>query len=311
MPVRAEERAIVELDGAAEFIEKMRQHGFAPDNLRLMFSDMQINRRVISLMDAPSDPTRKTYWREYRKRLLTPRLVADGRRFVRQHESPLARVEKIYGVPREVVAAILGAETRYGKVLGGFGTARALATLAFAYPRRAEEFRAQLEALLLYARRHEINPLNLRGSFAGAFGMPQFLPGSARRFAVDFDEDGRADLFSPEDAIGSIGNFLAKHGWIDSGAISYPITHIPDPQTLAEATRRNGYKPLFTRAQLAEAGVQAGDIANELYMLVDLENRYDTEYRLGAQNFYVLTRYNKSFKYAASVADLAAALRAE
>lgn len=303
-------QTIAELDGVEAFLQQMRQHDFAPDKLRTLFAGMQVNARVISLMDAPSDPTRKTYWREYRKRLLTPRHIAEGARFMRRHATPLVRAEKEYGVPGEIITAILGAETRYGKVLGGFATARALATLAFAYPRRAVEFRSELTALLIYARRQGINPLNLRGSFAGAFGMPQFLPSSAQRFAVDFNGDGRADLFSPADAAGSIGNFLRQHGWQRGGAIAYPISAVPNPLPLAAQTRDNGYKPTFTRAQLAAAGVEAGAIADELYLLVDLENRYDTEYRLGAQNFYTLTRYNKSFKYAASVFDLSVALRA-
>ena len=303
------QQTIAELDGAEEFIEQMRQHAFAPDALRKLFSQMQVNARVISLMDAPSDPSRKTYWREYQRRRTAPRLVAEGEKFMRRNSDSLARAENEFGVPREIIAAILGVETRYGKVLGGFGIARALATLAFAYPRRAAEFRAELAELLLYARAQEINPLELRGSFAGAFGFPQFLPSSARRFAVDFDNNGRADLFSPADAAGSIGNFLREHGWQRGGAILHSVSEIPDPHPLKEATRKNGYKPTFTPAQLSAAGVQAETVADELYLLVDLENRYDTEYRLGAQNFYALTRYNKSFKYAAAVFDLSRALR--
>ena len=311
LPMRGAAAAtIAELDGVEAFIEEMRAHAFSPDALRALFSEMQVNERVIALMDAPSDPSRKVYWREYRRRRLTPHYIAEGARFMRRHAAVLARAEEEYGVPDEIIAAILGVETRYGEVLGGFDTARALSTLAFAYPRRGEEFRGELAELLIYARRYGINPLQLRGSFAGAFGLPQFLPGSARRFAVDFDGDGRADLFAVADAAGSIGNFLQKHGWRRGGAIAYPIAEIPDPQPLEEATRENGYKPLFSVRQLADAGVEAGDIADELYLLVDLENRYDTEYRLGAQNFYVLTRYNRSFKYAASVLDLSAALRA-
>lgn len=307
---QSEPQTIAELDGVEEFLERMRRHGFSADGLRKIFSQMRVNPRVISLMDAPADPARKVYWREYRRRRLAPRIVAEGARFMERHSSVLARAESEYGTPAEIIAAIFGVETRYGKVLGGFDTARALATLAFAYPRRAAEFRAELEELLLYAKTQGINPLQLRGSFAGAFGLPQFLPGSARRFAVDFDGDGRGDLFSAADAAGSIGNFLREHGWRRGGAVLYPVAEIPNPQPLEKETRQNGYKPTLSAARLAAAGVKAGDIAqDELYLLVDLENRYDTEYRLGAQNFYALTRYNKSFKYAAAVFDLASALR--
>lgn len=305
----AAQKRIVDLPGVNQFIEMMTQEGFSASALQMMFAQMEVNPRVVRLMDAPSDPTKKVYWRDYRKRRLAPRDVAEGAKFMRKHEKVLALAEEMYGVPAEIIAAILGIETRYGKVLGRFGIARSLATLAFDYPRRGEEFRAELAELLIYSRRAGINPLQLRGSFAGAFGFPQFLPSSARKYAVDFNDDGRTDLFSVEDAAGSIANFLVEHGWQPGGAVSYKVESVSDPQPLAEATRDNAYKPLFTKDQLARAGVIVnGEIADELYLLVDLENRYDTEYRLGAQNFYALTRYNKSFKYASVVFDLSVAL---
>lgn len=301
----AKPATVLELAGVEAFIGRMRQaHGFVPGELRAFFSRLEVSDRVIELMERPAKPATKVYWREYRKRL-TPRLIAEGVKFIGRHRQTLARTERHFGVPAEIIAAILGIETRYGKVLGDFVTARALSTLAFAYPRRAEEFLQELADFLIYARQSKIDPMVLRGSFAGAFGMPQFLPSSARQFAVDFDNNGSANLFTVADAAASIGNFLQAHGWQPGGAISYPVTAIVRPEELVAATRDNAYKPLFTPQQLSDKGVQAdGKIAEGLYLLVDLENRYDTEYRLGGESFYALTRYNKSFNYAAAVVDL-------
>ena len=301
---------ITSLDGVAAFSEYMRTtHGFSTNEMTAFFDGMTVHPRVIELVDAPASPGKKTYWREYRRRRLSPATIAAGVRFMRKYQDTLKRAEEAFGVPGEIITAILGVETRYGKILGGFETARALATLAFYYPRRAAEFRSQLVELLVYAKQYGINPRQLRGSYAGAFGWPQFLPGSARRFAVDFDGSGHANLFSPKDAVGSIGNFLKQHGWMPGGAVSYPA-NVSKPEPLLIATKENDYKPLFNRQQLANAGVRFDDdVKDELYLLVDLENRLDTEYRLGGQNFYALTRYNKSFKYAAVVADLGDTLR--
>lgn len=308
----AAENSVAALPEAAPFIARMHQkHGFAPEEVRAFLGKLFVNPKVIRRMDAPSAPGKKVYWRDYRRRFLSPRSIADGAAFMRRHAKILARAEAEYGVPGEIITAVLGVETRYGKILGNFPVAEALATLAFAYPRRAEEFREYLEELLIYARRAKINPLHLRGSFAGAFGMPQFLPGSARRYAVDFNGNGRADLFTAADAAGSIGNYLMQHGWRRGGAALYRAQNNGDAKAHMAAVKQNGYKPLWTPRRLAEIGVRTEkELPEELYLLVDLENRYDTEYRVGGDNFYAVTRYNKSFKYAAAVFDLGAEIRA-
>ena len=306
----ARQDSVLELEGVRPFIESMRaEGGFSVAELEALFAGLQVDERVITLMERPRDRSKKTYWREYRRRQLSGEKIIGGAQFMRRHSDLLARAEKTYGVPAAIVAAILGVETNYGKVLGRFHIVRALATLAFAYPRRAEEFQKQLREFLLYARQGNMDPLKLRGSFAGAFGWPQFLPGSARRFAVDFDGDGRADLFSPADAVGSVGNFLQKHGWLRDAPVAYPLSSVADPKSLTAASKARGYKPFLSPAEAEAAGAHAeGEVADGLYFLVDLENRYDFEYRLGGQNFYTLTRYNKSFKYAAAVLDLSRAL---
>ena len=285
------------------------QYGFDVGELNNLFGQLAINRKVINLMDAPA--RKKTYWREYRNNIMHPRRIQKGVSFMNLHRQTLNRAAKEYGTPPSVIAAILGIETRYGDFLGNYGVMESLATLAFYYPRRAAEFRRELQHFLLYARDTGINPLHLRGSFAGAFGMPQFLPGSARRFAVDFDGDGKTDLFAPADAIGSIGKFLAAHNWRREHGILYKLQTSGDAKPLLAAGRDAGYKATLSLDDLRAKGfhlAKAPVAEDEKYLLVDLQNQTDTEYRAGTENFYTLTRYNKSFKYAAAVADLAAAL---
>lgn len=293
------------------FINEMaNRHGFDAGELRMLFAGLSVNDKVIKLMDAPASG-KKVYWRDYRKNVVNPARILQGITFMRRHRQTLNRAGQQYGIPPSVIAAILGVETRYGNFLGSYGVMESLATLAFYYPRRAAEFRKQLEDLLLYARDENINPLNLRGSFAGAFGLPQFLPGSARRFAVDFDDNGNADLFAPPDAIGSIGNFLAEHGWRRGHGILYQLESVGDAKAMLAAGRKAGYRPTFSLADLRAAGTTLATAPmadGEKYLLVDLPNESDTDYRAGTENFYALTRYNKSFKYAAAVFDLAAAL---
>ena len=309
---KADETAL-DAPGARDFVSEMAErHGFRSEEVERMLSSVKINPRVVELMDAPRDPKKKVYWREYRARRLRPQDVAAGAAFFRARAKALARAEKEFGAPAEIITAILGVETRYGRVLGGFRVAEALATLAFGYPRRGAEFRRQLESFILFARENRLDALSLKGSYAGAFGAPQFLPESARKHATDYDGDGRANLFSLADAIGSVGNFLRAHGWRRGGPVSYPARVTGDPAPILRAARAADYKPTMTREQLAAAGVEIladSPPPDELYLLADLENRLDTEYRAAAANFYALTRYNNSFKYAATVQDLAAEIR--
>ena len=296
------------------FIDDMRgRYGFDPAQLEDFFGRVSINEKVIELTTPPDSPRKKVYWNAYRKRRVSNQNVALGVRFFRRHEEVLRRAEAVYGVPARVIVAIIAVETRYGEHTGNYLVAEALATLAFAHPTRGEEFRRQLEHYLIYVREAKVNPLSIRGSYAGAFGIPQFLPQSVREYAVDFDEDGRTDLFSFADAIGSVGNFLVAHGWRRDREVSYPATAKGDARPVIEETARLLYKPTMTMADLRALGVGAegapeGD--GRRYLFVDLENRYGYEYRLGTENFYALTRYNRSFKYAAVVTDMARAIEA-
>lgn len=298
---------------ATEFIAMMSvKHGFDQVALTQVFAQLEVNRKVIDLLKPPEQGGRKVWWDEYRGRHLDWLNVGKGARFASKHAALLEQAAATYGVPGDIIAAIIGVETRYGTYTGKFSTLEALATLAFAYPPRADYFRRELEQLLLYAREQDLAVTELEGSYAGAFGYSQFMPTSARNWAVDMDGDGQADLFSIADAIGSVANFLREHGWEPGVAVSFPVEELAeaDPQRLLDA----GITPSFTATDFAAAGLPvrfapATRFTGKL-ALVDLVNEDNVEYRAGTINYYVLTRYNRSNKYAMTVLDLARAIAA-
>ena len=215
--------------------------------------------------------------------------------------------KKQYGVPAEIIVGIIGVETIYGRNIGKFQTFAALSTLAFYYPPRAELFRNELEALLLLARDEGRDPLSYRGSYAGALGLPQFLPSSVRSWAVDFDGDGKIDLATTADAIGSVAHYLADHGWTKDGPIL--ATAIVEGEGFNELLKE-GIVPKRTTQELVAFDVRTATAPDLPAALIDLVTPGEpTEYRLGFHNFYVLTRYNQSSFYAAAVYDLAVALK--
>ena len=312
MAVASPAAAFLDNPEVSRFITTMQNtHGFAAADLQKFFNRITPNDRALQLVGTPARPARKTYWRDYRKTRLTPQTILLGQQFLLRHAAALAKAEAQFHIPPAVITAILGIETRYGQYLGNYPVAEVIATHAFYHPARNAEFAAELTEFLLYVREHSIDPLSLHGSYAGAFGIPQFLPSSARRYAVDFDGKGAADLFQVEDAIGSVGRFLQqKGGWQAGRGISY--TAAASTAALAQLTQKttdHQYQPCFGYDEFAQLGGTTNAPADAgLFLLVDLENRYDNEYRLGTANFYAITRYNKSFKYAAAVEDLAAAI---
>ena len=265
---------------------------------------------VIRLITPPARKGVRS-WRSYRARFLDRTRIDGGMRFWREHADTLARAERETGVPAEVIVAIIGVETIYGRNTGNFETLSTLATLAFDYPPRAELFRGELEALFLLAREQGRDPASYYGSFAGALGYPQFLPSSMRAYALDFDNSGAIDFESdPIDAIGSVANYLRAHGW-QAGAPVAERARL-SPATDAASLVTAGIEPTLAPAMLADNGVTTGDgrAAAAAATLVDLETPgADTEYWLGYRNFYVITRYNRSSFYAMSVFELAEALR--
>lgn len=292
-----------------DFIDGLVQrHGFQRDELIALFAKARFQPAVIKAILPPSSPRQKS-WQAYRARFVEPTRIRAGLRFQDDYADALHQAEQRYGVPAEIIAAIIGIETIYGRNTGNFETFSALTTLAFDYPPRADLFRRELEALLLLARDEQRSPLSYQGSYAGALGLPQFLPSSLRNWAVDFDGDHHIDLTNPVDAIGSVGRFLAEHGWEKDGPIVVPAQ--VQEGTGSDSLIAEGINPKRLPEELRAFGVSTGDVPQQPVALIDLTTPdAATEYRLGYRNFYVITRYNRSSFYASSVNDLAQALKA-
>lgn len=294
-------------DEVRAFIAEMQaRHGFEPALLEPLFARARHDPAVIKAILPPKDPSVRS-WESYRDRFVEPKRIAAGLRFRDEHRATLARAEARFGVPADVIVAIIGVETVYGRNTGRFNVFGALTTLAFDYPPRASLFRRELEALLLLAREQERSPLSYKGSFAGAIGLPQFLPSSQRAWGTDWDGDGRVDLStSVDDAIGSVANFLAAHGWEKDGPVAVPVRIVGDPAPLIA----EGIKPQRLPAEMP--AVEADGAPQQPAALIDLATPdAETEYWLGYRNFYVITRYNRSSFYAMAVYQLSEALRSE
>ena len=308
-PAAAEPPAYLHRKDVAQFIEEMAQkHGFARKELRRVLGQAQFQPAIITAMERPPESPLSS-WQFYRALFLNPQRVEAGVQFWNRHAEAIGRAATEFGVPGEIIVAITGVETVYGRNVGTYRVIDALATLAFDYPKRAEFFREELENYLVFAREMRIDPLMLKGSYAGAIGIPQFMPGSYRRFAVDFDGDGRADLAtSSADAIGSIGNFLRAHGWARGEPAAFGA------QVTGEGWRKlvdGGVTPVHRAGDLSGFGVRpAVPLPSEtLCALIELETQgQPSDFRVTLRNFFVLTRYNRSSFYATVVLDLAAEL---
>ncbi|WP_416172271.1 lytic murein transglycosylase B [Actimicrobium sp. CCC2.4] len=309
-------------NAVADFIDLMvARHGFDRATLTALFRQTAYVERAVQLMK-PAPAGRPKNWNAYRARFVEPVRINGGVRFWEDNASALARAETQFGVPAEIIVAIIGVETVYGRNTGNFRVMDAITTLAFDYPdtptrlTRMQYFRGELENTLLYARESGIDPLSLEGSYAGAIGLPQFMPGSIRQYAVDFDGDGKVDLRNSQvDAIGSVASFLVKHGWHPGEPIVFPATVSADDSNGArawDAFINQGLEAKFTISDLRAAGVKPSTPLpdNMLFGLVDLQNGTGTpEFWLGAANFFAITQYNRSFFYAMSVVDLSRAIR--
>lgn len=291
-----------------EFARDLEQrHGFNSAELLGHFAQTRPNARVLQLIQPPASPLQRS-WERYRARFINERRIEGGVRFWQDNLTTLVRARTFYGVPEEVIVAIIGVETEYGRNTGSFSVLEALATLAFHYPRRAEFFRTELEQFLLLTRENQLDPLAVKGSFAGAIGIPQFMPGSQRRYAIDFDGDQRVDLSgSIDDAIGSVARFLEQHGWQAGQPVAVPAEVSGEADASLVAA---GIRPSLRVDHLASRGIVAAAPPTATVTLVDLVTPGKaTEYWLGFENFYVITRYNRSSFYAMSVFQLAQAIR--
>lgn len=286
-----------------EFIGAMTsKHAFAADELTDVFRQANFRQDII---DAISRPAEKRPWHEYRPIFLTPNRIRGGVDFWRDNEAILTRAEETYGVPPEIVIAIIGVETFYGRSAGRHRVLDSLATLAFDYPPRGDFFRGELEQYLVLTREEHLDPVTVTGSYAGAIGKPQFIPSSYRHYAVDFDGDGQRDLLNNvADAIGSVANYLGTHGWRRGEAVVAPATVTGEDylELLAQ-----GIEPRTPIGELPARGVLAGEtLAPETPVaLIELDGEKGKEHWVALRNFYVITRYNRSTLYAMAVYQLA------
>ena len=285
-----------------------KRHGLAESELKRVFAKAQRLEPVLEAIARPAERVRS--WDEYRALLVTERRIAEGLGFWKKFPRTLERAEKKYGVAPEYVVAIIGVETFYGRNTGNWRVVDALTTLAFDYPPRAGFFRSELEQYLLMAREAGIDVFSVRGSYAGAIGIPQFMPSSARRYAVDFDGNGKIDLQrSRTDSIGSVANFLKLHGWQRDADVAVSARVAGDSW---RGLMNGRFEPRHSMSELREAGIEfeSPQPAGASGVLIELANAdRPSDYRVGLRNFYVITRYNRSAMYAAAVADLAKELR--
>jgi membrane-bound lytic murein transglycosylase B len=286
--------------------ELVKEHRFNRSELLGMFRRVESQEKVLEAVKRPAE--RVLTWSEYRPIFLTPDRVAGGLEFWRQNAELLQQVERSYGVPAEIIVAIIGVETRYGKHTGKYRVFDALTTLGFEDNHRQNFFRSELKHFLLLARDQRLDPLAVRGSYAGAMGMPQFISSSYREYAVDFNKDGRIDLWdSPGDVIASVANYFRRWGWKQDAPVAIPAQVNGDVSEIAIGRGRKGLKPEKSYAVLQQAGVTAGAElqADTEAVLIELEITEGLEYWLGLHNFYVITRYNGSAMYALAAYQLA------
>jgi membrane-bound lytic murein transglycosylase B len=289
--------------------ELAREHGFERDYVETLLARGQSQEKILDAMRRPAEKTKP--WHEYREIFITEERIEAGRAFMSQEAPRLTRISLQTGVPAEVIAAIVGVETYYGRITGSYRVLDALATLAFDYPPRASFFRGELEQFFLLARDEALPADAVLGSYAGAMGPPQFIPSSYRAYAVDGDGDGRRDLLGNwDDILASVANYFVEHGWQANQPIA--VRGVPEPGRGLPSTT-NKLKLNRSIASLAGDGLLfdldlPGDTPAALF---ELDGADEPEYWIGFRNFYVITRYNHSAMYALAVFQLSEALRGE
>ncbi len=291
--------------------ELVAQEGFNREALLQVFAQAQ---RKDSILEAIARPAEKTKpWYEYRAIFLNGTREAQGVEFFAKHRATLARAEREFGVPAEIIVAIIGVETSYGRSVGNYRVLDALATLAFDYPPRSPFFTSELKHYLMLTREQGMDATDVMGSYAGAMGYGQFMPSSYRNYAIDFDQDGNIDIWeNPVDAIGSVANYFKQHGWRQGEVVVAAADAAANTPATVFIKSRDDLKPQRTVAQFAADGVVArvklDPAALAVAMKFELKNGH--EYWLGLHNFYVITRYNQSAMYAMSVYQLSQRLAA-
>ncbi|MEA3410884.1 MAG: lytic murein transglycosylase B [Pseudomonadota bacterium] len=292
-----EERA----DVRAFIADLSQREGFDPRDLSRLFASVE---RQDSILKAIARPAEAKPWYEYRKIFLTPARIEGGAQFYAEHRETLERASKDYGVAPEVIVAIIGVETLYGTRTGKHRVLDALTTLGFDYEPRKKFFRRELEEFLLLSREESLDSPMVKGSYAGAMGIGQFIPSSYRAYAVDFDGDGKRDLWNPVDAIGSVASYFSRHGWRNGEVVTAPASVTGNGH---RKLLKKGTKPAIPSESLNKAGVvvEGVDLNGHKVALLEYDsNGEEKEFWIGFHNFYVITRYNRSQLYAMAVHQL-------
>ncbi|MCL5668802.1 MAG: lytic murein transglycosylase B [Gammaproteobacteria bacterium] len=291
------------------FIAGMEQrHAYDGAELARVFNAVELRPDIIDIITAPAEGKP---WYEYRPIFVNSARIQGGVEFWQANAEALGRAEQVYGVPPEIIVAIIGVETRYGRNMGKYRVLDALTTLAFDYAPRADFFRGELEQYLLLARDERFDPLSLKGSYAGAMGQAQFIPSSYRLFAVDFDDDGLRDLWNNSaDAIGSVAHYLHEHGW-QNGAPVAVRAEVSGVQY--QALLNGGLQLQYNLGDLRRQGVSVAEPLFDIEpaLLLEFAAESGAEYWVGLHNFYVITRYNRSPLYAMAVYQLSQEIKAQ
>lgn len=291
---------------AQKLISELVQDGFESAEIKQVLAKAERKESILKAISRPAE--KRLTWGEYRNIFLKSKRINQGVSFWNEHSDTLAKAEQIYGVPAEIIVAIIGVETRYGRNMGSYRVLDALSTLGFDYPKRGKFFRGQLKEYFYLVRDEKVDPLSLKGSYAGAMGFGQFIPSSFRHFAVDFDGDGKKDIWNnPVDAIGSVANYFKEHGWKNGEQVR---SNVVIGETAQDDWFNNGLKPKLTLKQWAERGITTRkSIADaNVATLMRLETDGEFHYWFGLHNFYVITRYNHSRLYAMAVYELSQAV---
>ncbi|WP_417223529.1 lytic murein transglycosylase B [Amphritea sp.] len=291
---------------AQQFIANMAKEGFDEAEVKTILRSAERQESILKAISRPAE--KRLNWGEYRNIFLRDARIKQGVEFWHQYSAALQRAEKEYGVPAHIIVAIIGVETRYGRNMGSYRVIDALSTLGFDYPPRGKFFQGQLKEYFYLLREEKADPFALKGSYAGAMGYGQFIPSSFRSFAVDFDGDGKKDIWNnPVDAIGSVANYFSAHGWKKGEAVR---SNVVMQQMADEAWINSSLKPEVTLAEWAERGIRTRKDLNldSKATLMRLEKDGEFQHWFGLHNFYVITRYNHSRLYAMAVYELGQAV---
>lgn len=311
MPAHAAGEFLQYEELAAVVAQLEKEQVYAPGELQALFANVARDDSTLKAIARPAEATKE--WKEYRPNFLNPDRVQKGLEFWQQYAEVLARAEKTYGVPPEMIVAIIGVETKYGGNKGRSRVIDALATLGFDYPPRAPFFRKELREFLILSKENGLDPLNTYGSYAGAMGFPQFMPSSWRNLAVDFDGDSKCDLINnPVDAIGSVGNYFKANGWKTGDAVVVRSRIIS--QDYDGIINTKDLKTDSTLGEIAKKGLiprESGSyLAATPATAIRLQGDNGGEFWLAFNNFYVITKYNRSILYAMAAFQLSQELKA-